>query len=144
MVGARVCLVLAHRRRLPEGVEHLNRHRSVDRVREVASVAASELVRTLDALVLPVGPVDVVFKHRDREDVRQLVADDVAHVRSVEVSDRDVVDRQRVRPAEEIATNDARVQRAVHAEPADVRVVTPVCVEEETAERVDSDGARLL
>ena len=129
----------------------------MDHARDVAVARAAELVRALHALVLPVGPVDVLLEERQREDVRQPALDHVVPVGAGERRDGDVVeprvrpeeqvgdvvDRERVRPAD-VVVDDRPPLAAVHADAADVRVVAPVGVEEPAAVRVDGDRARLL
>ena len=113
-------------------------------VRQVASVAPGELVRPFDTLVLPIRPIDVVFEDRYGEYVRQLVANDVPHVRTVQVRDGDVVqlgigpddlvhyvvDCQSVWPAQQFFVNDMDPLRPVHTQATDVGIISPIRIKQ--------------
>ena len=93
VVGARIPLVPLRVDRLPQPMEHLDAHRLVNGVGDVASRAAGPPVGPLDALVLPVGPVDVVLERRDAEDVRKVeISEQVADAGGIEIGYSDVVE----------------------------------------------------
>lgn len=56
---------------LPLGVQRVDVHGEVQLVADDLLVLAGELVGAVDALGVPVGPVEAVLKHRDGEGVRQ-------------------------------------------------------------------------
>ena len=136
---------------------HLYVHRPVDRVRDVASIRPRKFMRPFYALVLPIGPIQILAEQRQREYVRQLFLDHVVFVIAVQIGERDiieasvgpvdviceVVDREGVRPAE-VVGDDRSTRAAVHPEAPDVGIVAPVRVEDEAAERVNDKGAGLL
>lgn len=58
-------------RRLPLGVQSVDIHGEMQLVANDLLVLAGEFIGTVDALGVPVGPVEAVLKHRDGEWVRQ-------------------------------------------------------------------------
>ena len=56
---------------LPLGVQGVDVHGEVQLVADDLLVLAGELVGAVDALGVPVGPVEAVLKHRDGKRVRQ-------------------------------------------------------------------------
>lgn len=57
--------------RLPLGVQSVDIHGEVELVANDLLVLAGEFIGTVDALGVPVSPVEAVLKHRDGERVRQ-------------------------------------------------------------------------
>ena len=114
-------------------------------------------MRPLHALVLPIRPIQILAEQRQREYVRQLFLDHVMLIATIQIGESDViqscvgpvdvvgeiVDRERVWPAE-VVSDDRSPRAPVHSEAPDVGVVAPVRVEDEAAERVNHEGARLL
>lgn len=111
------------------------------RVRDGRGVPAVELVGALDRVVLPVGPVDPVFEHADRERVAhvRLAREHDAPARAVVVAARDQVhlavdpeqapvdpvERDAVRPFD-VRVDEHLAVRAVHAGALDARRGAPV------------------
>ena len=120
--------VFAQRRKLSVGVHHLHVHGAVYERADVGSLQSVELVSALDRLVLPIRPVDVLLEDTQREDVEEGVANDVAHVATVEVGEGnvietcvspddalcDVIEREGVRPTE-MLTYDRLHLTSVHS-----------------------------
>lgn len=71
--------------RLPLGVQGVDVHGEVQLVANDLLVLAGEFIGAVDALGVPVGPVEAVFKHRDGERVGKALADDGFAIASVQV-----------------------------------------------------------
>lgn len=57
--------------RLPLGVQSVDVHGEMELVADDLLVLAGEFIGAVDALGVPVSPVEAVLKHRDGERVRQ-------------------------------------------------------------------------
>lgn len=62
--------------RLALGVQGMNVHRKVELVANDLLVLPSELVGTIDALGVPVCPIQAVFKHCDGKGMWEALAND--------------------------------------------------------------------
>lgn len=142
---------------LPLRVQGVDVHGEVQLVANDLLVLAGEFVGTVDALGVPVRPVEAVLKHGDGEWVRQALADDGLAVASIQVRPLDdmvlrvhpvhavagVVDGEAVGPEQVCVCDDLPVG-AVHVRVLDARCVAPVCPVDLTLYGVQRDGSGLL
>lgn len=126
--------------RLALGMQGVDVHGKVEFVANDLLVLASKFVSTIDALGMPVCPVQAVFKHCDGKGVREALANDSLAVTPVQIGPLDdvvlsvhpvhpmpgVVNREAIGPEEMGISNDA-ASRAIHAGGFDAGGVAPVC-----------------
>lgn len=126
--------------RLALGVQGVNVHGEVEFVSNDFLVFPSKFVGTIDALGVPVCPVQAVFKHRDGKGMREALADDSLAVTPIQIGPLDdvvlgihpvhpapgIVDGEAIGP-EEMGIGDDAASRAVHAGSLNAGCVAPVC-----------------
>lgn len=117
---------------LAQGVEDVQVHGPVQRADEESLVGARGLVGSVDGLGLPVGPVDIVLKQGQGEDVWDILAQHDVTVGAIQAGKLnvvltgvspvdalgDIVQCQAVGPRD-LGVHDDTAARPIHADPAD-------------------------
>lgn len=132
-------------------------HGEVEFVANDLLVLASKFVSTIDALGVPVRPVQAVFKHCDGKGVREALANDSLAVTPIQIGPLDdmvlsihpvhtmpgIVNGEAIGP-EEMGIGDDAASRPIHARGFDAGGVTPICPVNGTLHGVQGNGPRLL
>lgn len=143
--------------RLALGVQGVDVHGEVEFVANDLLVLASKFVGTIDALGVPVCPVQAVFKHRDGKGMREALANDSLAVTPVQIGPLNdvvlsvhpvhtapgIIDGEAVGP-EEMGISDDAAARAIHAGGLDAGGVAPVCPVNGPLHGVQGNGPGLL
>lgn len=128
-------------------------HGEVEFVANDLLVLASKFVSTVDALGVPVGPVQAVFKYRDGKGMWEALANDSLAVTPVQIGPLDdvvlgiypvhtapgIINGEAIGP-EEMGIGDDAASRTIHAGGLDAGGVAPVCPVDGTGKREKDTG----